>query len=116
MPIDWTAEATERLRRYEENHRLLLHLMGELRKEDSEGEKQSLLCRLKRVQHDIRSVNMGLAILNPAERRILECLYISRKKYAATMLAEELGCNIKTVYAKKDNGLKLFTIALFGCF
>lgn len=113
--MNWVAEATEKLMNYADNRRTVVELAEKMRKYPALREKGDLRYRLESTLRQIRSVEMGLGVLNQEERQILEGMYLERGKYAALKLAETLGCDIKTVYARKEQALHLFTIALFGC-
>lgn len=63
----------------------------------------------------ISRVERGLAALNEEERTILSRFYIYPEKGAAERLAMDLGIDVKTVYHRKDNALRRFTLAMCGC-
>lgn len=70
---------------------------------------------LKRAKVSVRTVQRGLAVLDPQERRCLDLLYIHKQKDSMTRLLEELGyAEEKSVYRKTDKALRKFTIALYG--
>lgn len=62
----------------------------------------------------IARVERGLAVLNAEERTILNRFYIYPEKGAAERLAMDLGIDVKTVYSRKDNALRKFTMAMCG--
>ena len=66
------------------------------------------------VNRWITRVERGLAVLNDDERKILDRFYIIAEKSAADRLAEDLQCDIKTVYRRKDVALRKFTLAMYG--
>lgn len=60
-------------------------------------------------------VESALEILSDEERLILERFYMRPEKGAADRLAGDLRIDVKTVYRKKDDALRRFTIAMYGC-
>lgn len=69
---------------------------------------------LRRARAWVRQVDAGLAVLDDDERIILERFYIYGAKGAAGSLCEQLNIERSTVYRKRDNALRRFTIALYG--
>ena len=70
---------------------------------------------LERTKLWIRIVDRGLSVLNREERLVLERLYINREKYAAERLCDDLGLmDARTVYKRREQAVRLFTIALYG--
>lgn len=59
-------------------------------------------------------VDAALDHLPEGEQVILERFYIYPEKNAAERLAGDLFCDPKTVYRRKDDALRTFTIALYG--
>lgn len=60
-------------------------------------------------------VEAALEILSDEERLILERFYMRPEKGAADRLAGDLRIDVKTVYRRKDDALRHFTIAMYGC-
>ena len=56
----------------------------------------------------------ALAVLDDEERLILDKFYIHRAKGNVGDLCERLNVEQSTVYRKRDNALRRFTIALYG--
>ena len=77
--------------------------------------KEELQRNLEQAELWVKSVSAALGVLNLEERKILERMYMDQKKGAADDLAYELGLDRKTVYVRKDEALRKFTIALYGC-
>lgn len=72
--------------------------------------------QLEQAKLWIKIVDRGLSVLNREERLVLERLYINREKYAADRLCDDLGLmDSRTVYKRRDQALRLFTVALYGC-
>lgn len=66
------------------------------------------------TKHWLDAVNRALNVLTPEERLILDRFYINPEKKAADRLAGDLRVDIKTVYRRKDEALRKFTLALYG--
>jgi len=62
----------------------------------------------------VEAVDRALNTLTQEELLILERFYIHPEKKAADRLAGDLHVDIKTVYRRKDDALRRFTIALYG--
>lgn len=76
--------------------------------------KSELQRNLEQAGMWVEAVSAALDALSTDERRILDKLYISREKRAAGALAAEMCVDLNTVYRKKDQALRKFTIALYG--
>lgn len=77
-------------------------------------QKAALEKSLKQAQAEVRQIERALSVLSEDEQLILHRFYICHEKGAAGRLAEELGIEEKSVYRRKDNALRLFTLAMFG--
>lgn len=69
---------------------------------------------LLRAQLQVSAVEKALSILNPEERMLLDRFFINAEPKAAERLAGDLAVDIKTVYRRKDEALRTFTLALYG--
>ena len=69
---------------------------------------------LLRAQLQISAIEKALSILNPEERMLLDRFFINPEPKAADRLAGDLAVDIKTVYRRKDEALRTFTLALYG--
>ena len=79
------------------------------------AEKRDILkVRLLEVQTEVNMVNRGLSVLDQKERKFLERFYISKRRGAASELAEEYFTDTRTVFKWRDKALYKFTIALYG--
>lgn len=76
--------------------------------------KNELLRSLERAQKWVAAVDAGLAVLSEEDRLILDRFYIYPEKGAADRLAGDLHIDVKTVYKRKDDALRRFTISLYG--
>lgn len=62
----------------------------------------------------IDAVDRALSVLTPEERTLLERFFVLQEPKAADRLAGDLHMDVKTVYRRKDDALRKFTIALYG--
>lgn len=122
--MNWIDEAIERL----EQHQARLEEMELLSKKISyllsdtgsngsvsDIQHNDLLHQLESARMWVDIVDRGLSILTGEEKLLLERFYISGGHGIASKLAGELSIDIKTVYHRKSEALRKFTIALFGC-
>lgn len=62
----------------------------------------------------VDATDRALGILTQEERILLERFFIYAEPKAADRLAGDLHMDVKTVYRRKDEALRKFTIALYG--
>ena len=62
----------------------------------------------------VDATDKALGLLTPEERTLLERFFIYAEPKAADRLAGDLHMDVKTVYRRKDEALRKFTIALYG--
>lgn len=143
--MDWKIEATDKLKQYEAKRQSLQIIPLEIAQIEStmtgirsartdsiairnsggnarENMMLSCIVRKEELKHNLEqaelwvgAVTSALDVLNDDERKILDRMYIHREKKAADRLAGELFVDIATVYRWKDDALRKFTIALYGC-
>ena len=143
--MDWKIEATDKLKQYEAKRQSLQIIPLEIAQIEStmtgirsartdsiairnsggnahENMMLSCIVRKEELQRNfeqaglwVDAVTAALDVLSDAERKILDRMYIHREKKAADRLAGELFVDIATVYRWKDDALRKFTIALYGC-
>ncbi len=77
-------------------------------------QRQELEWNLKRAKRWLTMTDRGLAALMPDEKLILQRLYLHPEKGALERLCNELGVEQSTVYRKRDQALRQFTVALYG--
>lgn len=75
---------------------------------------ESLRLSLRQTKLLVESIDRALGILNQEERILLERFFIYAEPKAADRLAGDLHMDVKTVYRRKDEALRKFTIALYG--
>lgn len=140
----WKYEAMEKLKGYEahvralesipEEIRRLRILAASIRSADTDGtpvsgggstredvmlsnivHRQELERSLEQARLWVSVVDRGLAVLDDEERLVLDRFYIHRGKGNVDRLCGELGLDSKsTIYYRRDNALRHFTIALYG--
>lgn len=76
--------------------------------------QQELEEALKSTKKDIERVDRALHSLTEDNQKILDYFFVSPRKGAVSMLAEELGIEEKTVYNRRNAALRMFTIAMYG--
>lgn len=77
--------------------------------------REELKEALRRAKLATDMVERGLEVLDKAERRVLEAMYIEREPGAVEKLADEFGLeDARSVYKRADKALRHFTIALYG--
>ena len=143
--MDWKIEATDKLKQYEAKRQSLQIIPLEIAQIEStmtgirsartdsiairnsggnarENMMLSCIVRKEELQRNfeqaglwVDAVTAALDVLSDDERKILDRMYIHREKKAADRLAGELFVDIATVYRWKDDALRKFTIALYGC-
>lgn len=62
----------------------------------------------------VDATDRALGVLTPEERTLLERFFIYAEPKAADRLAGDLHMDVKTVYRRKDDALRKFTVALYG--
>lgn len=76
--------------------------------------QQELEEALKSTKKDIERVDRALHSLTEDNQKILDYFFVSPRKGAVSMLAEELGIEEKTVYNRRNTALRMFTMAMYG--
>lgn len=139
----WKQEAIEKLRQYEakrlavktipmEIKRLELD-MRSIRSATSDGSpvsgggsgredmylsnivhREELERALEQAEIWVSLTEAALDLLSKEERLLLDRFYIHPEKCAADRLAGDLHVDAKTVYRRKDEALRKFTISLYG--
>ena len=66
------------------------------------------------AQMQVSAIERALSILNPEEQLLLDRFFIHPEAKAADRLAGDLHMDVKTVYRRKDEALRTFTLALYG--
>lgn len=139
----WKQEAIEKLRQYEakrlamktipqEIKRLELNMQsirsatadGSPAKGGGSGREDMYLSNIAHREELERSLEQAeiwvslteaaLELLSKEERLLLDRFYIHPEKCAADRLAGDLHMDVKTVYRRKDDALRKFTISLYG--
>lgn len=76
--------------------------------------RQELQWSLEQAQIWLQTTEQGLTALTPEERLILERLYICPEEGAVTRLCDQFYLDRASIYRKRDQALRKFTLALYG--
>lgn len=76
--------------------------------------RDELKRRMKEARLWVSTVDKALAVLSDEERQVLDKFYIHQSKGAVDDLCGQLNIEKATVYRRRDNALRRFTIALYG--
>ena len=132
--MDWKAEAIDKLQGYEAQQRAVDGITGELerlgaakldgmprtginasaRKEVMVDNIQSPVKERKEARLWVEIVDGGLSVLGEDERFVLDLLFMHPAKGNIERLCEQLWVEKATVYRRRDEALRRFTIALYG--
>jgi len=141
--MNWKREAADKLRNYEAHKQAIESIPKEIKRLESsfagirsattDGtpvsgrgntredvmlsnivHRDELKRRLKEARLWVSMVDKALAILSDEERLLLDKFYISPSKGTVDDLCGRLNVEKATVYRRRDNALKRFTIALYG--
>lgn len=77
-------------------------------------EREMLQKNLEDARELVGRVNSALSVLSDEEKKLLERFFIKKEREACFNLAEELKIDRKTVYYRKEEALRKFTIAMYG--
>lgn len=142
--MNWKFEAIEKLKQYEAKKLSLQNIPEEISRLESamtairsatadgtpvqgggSGKEDMYLSNIVRREELARSHEMAqkwvklvddaLGILTEDDRLILDRFYIHPEKGNLDRLCMELGCEKTTVYRRRDQALRVFTISLYGC-
>ena len=142
--MDWRSEAIQKLKEYSAKKVSIENLTGEIRElqyrrrsiksPSADGApvaggtnvredmllstivlQKELEENLRIVTRWVRKVEKALNELTDEEKTILSRFYIYAEKGAAERLSSDLGIDIKTVYWRKIQAIRKFTLALYGC-
>lgn len=124
--MNWKAEATGKLRRYDAMHQAEKNLSEEIDRlqvaeNAPEDERLNELVQhgeledsLRQVRKWLQSVSRALAALTPEEKLVLYRMHMYPEKGNVDRLCEELRLEKSSVYRRRKRALRKFTIALYG--
>ena len=141
--MNWKQEAAEKLKLYEAKRKALKNIpqeikrmeldMQSIRSATSDGSPSkgggsgredmylsNIVCReelgrsLDQARIWVSNIDSALSVLDEEERLLLDRFYIHPEKQAADRLAGDMHIDVKTVYRRKDDALRKFTVALYG--
>ena len=78
------------------------------------AERQQLEKNLQFARAEVGELDAAMAQLSPDERTVLSRFYVSRVRYSAEAIAEELCCDRATVYRIRDRALVALARCLYG--
>lgn len=142
--MNWKYEAIEKLKQYEakklslknipEEIKRLESAMRSIRSATADGTPvqgggsaredmylSNIVCReelersLEQARRWVATVDAGLVILTEEDRLVLDRFYINPAKGNVERLCMELACEQATVYRKREQAIRVFTLALYGC-
>lgn len=142
--MNWKYEAIDKLKQYEAKKQALKNIPEEIRRLESAIQgirsatadgtpmqgggssredmylsnivrREELGRSLEQAQKWVDFVDAGLEFVAKDERLILDRFYINPAKGNVERLCAELGCEQATVYRKREQALRNFTISLYGC-
>lgn len=142
--MNWKFEAIEKLKQYEAKKMSLRNIpeeikrleaaMQSIRSATADGnpvqgggsgredmylsnivQREELERSLELAQKWVALADAGLEFLNDEERLILDRFYINPAKGNVERLCMELGCEQATIYRKREQAIRKFTLSLYGC-
>ena len=142
--MNWKFEAIEKLKQYEAKKQSLKSIpteiarlelaMRSIRSATADGtpvsgggsgredmmlsnivHREELERSLEQAQKWVNLVDAGLEILTEEERLVLDRFYINPAKGNVDRLCEELSVEKATVYRRREDALRHFTVSLYGC-
>lgn len=141
--MNWKAEATEKLRRYDAMRLASLNLPAEIKRLTLEARRirsartdsipviggenkqedalisnllhrQELENTLRQAKLWLTTTDRALSVLSAEEKLILHRLLIYPQPHAMEQLCSDLGQEQSTLYRKRDHALRRFTLAFYG--
>ena len=76
--------------------------------------RDELQARLNEAKKTVCAIERALSALDEEELRVIDLMYIHRRKNAVTELCDEMGIEQATVYRKRNIALEIFICALYG--
>ena len=81
---------------------------------DNIASRELMTKALEQAELYIQTVDQALETLDSENREILEAVYIQSQWGSVSELAMELGLERSTLYRKRDDALRKFTLAMYG--
>jgi len=78
-------------------------------------QREELERSLEQAQKWVALADAGLEFLTEEERLILDRFYINPAKGNVERLCMELGCEQASVYRRREQAIRKFTLSLYGC-
>ena len=142
--MNWKTEAVYKLREYNSKKKALTNLEEKIKMKETEitairtsqlsqapshgtnentaqdrlissiAEKDELKLNLAIVRRQIAAIEHGLAELDEEQRTVLDMFFIDRQCGYIGLLCDMLNVEVATVYRKKDEALRKFTVIMYG--
>jgi len=142
--MNWKTEAVYKLREYNSKKKALANLEEKIKMKETEitairtsqlsqapshgtnentaqdrlissiAEKDELKLNLAIVRRQIAAIEHGLAALDEEQRTVLDLFFINRQQGYIGQLCDMLNVEVATVYRKKDEALRKFTVIMYG--
>ncbi len=142
--MNWKTEAVYKLREYNSKKKALTNLEEKIKMKETEitairtsqlsqapshgtnentaqdrlissiAEKDELKLNLAIVRRQIAAIDRGLAALDEEQRTVLDLFFINRQQGYIGMLCDMLNVEVASVYRKKDEALRKFTVIMYG--
>ena len=142
--MNWKTEAVYKLREYNSKKKALANLEEKIKMKETEitairtsqlsqapshgtnentaqdrlissiAEKDELKLNLAIVRRQIAAIERGLAALDEEQRTVLDMFFIDRQCGYIGQLCDMLNVEVATVYRKKDEALRKFTVIMYG--
>ena len=142
--MNWKTEAVYKLREYNSKKKALTNLEEKIKMKETEitairtsqlsqapshgtnentaqdrlissiAEKDELKLNLAIVRRQVAAIANGLAELDEEQRTVLDMFFIDRQCGYIGLLCDMLNVEVATVYRKKDEALRKFTVIMYG--
>ena len=141
--MNWKAEATEKLRRYDAMRLATINIPEEIQRLELDAQsirsaradstpikgggnrreeallsnivhRQELALTLQQAQIWLKTTDRAMTALSNEERLILHRLYIYPEKGSLERLCSELEVEVSSIYRRRDKALQRFTLAFYG--
>ena len=141
--MNWKAEATEKLQRYDAMRLATINIPEEIRRLEIDAksiraaradatpvkgggskredailnnivQRQELSRNLRQAEIWVQVTDRALTALTGEDRLILHRLYLHPERGAMARLSEELGVDPSNIYRRRDRALRRFTLAYYG--
>ena len=114
--MDRRAEAIARLEEYRLLTAACENIAARLERQPPQSaEYKRLEADLSRNTLRTMEVDRAAAVLEQDQHRLLQLMYLERKRYSGVQICRMMGLSPSSMYRKRLKALNAFTVALFGC-